>query len=44
MKKFVVAILSASILLVGCATQPTYQYQCDLSKPETTPAICHMQS
>jgi len=36
MKKFVVAILSANILLAGCATQQ--KYQCDPNKPETTPA------
>ena len=35
MKKLVAAALSSSIVLVGCATQP--KYQCDPSKPETTP-------
>lgn len=36
MKMFIVGVLSTSIALVGCATQP--KYQCDPSKPETTPA------
>lgn len=35
MKKSIIAVLFASIVLVGCATQP--KYQCDPNKPETTP-------
>jgi hypothetical protein len=37
MKKQIVTILFASIVLVGCATQPLYQS--DSGKPETTPSI-----